>query len=391
MDLVERTINLIETNRERIITGKINCIPSPLENFTDDFPGVEQGTYYLVSGGAKASKSKFTNFIFLFNTILYVYDNPGMIRLKIFYALLEEKEVNIMLKFMSYVLATRCKTRVDIKTLKSIKRSRFASGELVSLIKSEEMMRIWHFFKDHITWIPDRNPTGIWNVLDKYAKDHGTIYTKIEEGFDKPKFDYYVPDDPDEYVLCIIDHIGLISTELQLDLRLSIKKLSEYLKIARNHYNYTPVVVQQQNSKTLSLDAFKADKVFPNQDGLLDCQDTSRDCDIFIGIVSPHAFDYKDFDGFNIEKLKGYGRWIKIVQGRDGEDGGSIGLYYDGATGFYYPLPRRDDILHVNEVYKLVEQRRKERFNRSPLSQQSNFFSNESVSDGTDIFAITNN
>ena len=110
-------------------------------------------------------------------------------------------------------------------------------------------------------------------------------------------------------------------------------------------------------------------------------------CDIFLGIISPWAFEYKDFDGFNMEKLRGYGRWVKVVQGRDGEDGGNIGLYYDGATGWYYPLPRRDDLFHVNEVYKLVEQRRAERFKKTPLAVQSNPFSNSSDSNEPDIFA----
>lgn len=358
MDIIERSINIIETNRERILNGKINCIPSPFKSFRYDFPGVEQGTYYLISGGAKASKSKFTNFIFLFNTILYVYEHPGLIRLKIFYALLEERDVSIMHKFMCYILFKKYKIRVDIKTLRSIDEGRVVDEDVVRIIKSEEMMAILRFFRDHITWIPDRNPTGIWRALDDYAHAHGKVHTKKEEGFSNPKFDYYEPDDPDEYVLCIIDHIGLISSERDWDLRISIKKLSEYLKIVRNHYNYIPVVVQQQNSETLSLEAYKANKVFPSQKGLLDCQDTSRDCDMFIGIVNPYSFEFHEFDGYNIDKLCGYGRWIKIVQGRDGESDASLGMYFDGATGFYGPLPNRSNIEELNRVYQLVQRNR---------------------------------
>lgn len=61
-----------------------------------------------------------------------------------------------------------------------------------------------------------------------------------------------------------------------MDLRNSIKKLSEYLKIVRNKYNYIPVVVQQQNSETLSLEAFKANKIRPTQKGLADSQDLPK-------------------------------------------------------------------------------------------------------------------
>jgi hypothetical protein len=124
MDLVERTIHTIEERKERIESGKINCIPTPLEKFKYDFPGTEQATYYLISGGAKASKSKFTNFIFLFNTILYIYNHPDLVRLKVFYALLEETQMNIMMKFMCYVLYVKYKMRVDIKELKCVEAGR---------------------------------------------------------------------------------------------------------------------------------------------------------------------------------------------------------------------------------------------------------------------------
>lgn len=251
MNLVDRSVKFIEERRQRLQDNKINCIPIPatLAPFKYDFPGTEQATYYLISGGAKASKSKFTNFVFLFNTILWLYDHPDLIRLKVFYALLEETQLNIMLKFMCYVLYVKYKIRIDIKTLKSIDNSRIVNSEVLKLIKSPEFQSILHFFDERVEWIPDRNPTGIFNTLERYAMSHGKVHRKWNEDLQKELFDWYEPNDPDEYVLCIIDHIGLISTERNFDLRESIKKLSEYLKIVRNKYGYSPVVVQQQNSR----------------------------------------------------------------------------------------------------------------------------------------------
>lgn len=100
MSLIERVLENAKERREKILSGKVNCIPSPFKTFRYDFPGVELGTYYLVSGGAKSSKSKITNFLFLFNSILYAYHHPELVRLKVFYALLEEKAENITGKFI---------------------------------------------------------------------------------------------------------------------------------------------------------------------------------------------------------------------------------------------------------------------------------------------------
>lgn len=51
MKLRERIINNLKERREKVLNGGINCIPSPFLRFREDFPGVEQGKIYLISGG----------------------------------------------------------------------------------------------------------------------------------------------------------------------------------------------------------------------------------------------------------------------------------------------------------------------------------------------------
>lgn len=357
MSLIQRVLENAKERREKILSGKVNCIPSPFKTFRYDFPGVELGTYYLVSGGAKSSKSKITNFLFLFNSILYAYHHPELVRLKVFYALLEEKAENITGKFICYllyVLSDR-KIRIDIKTFKSVDEDRILSPEILELLGTLEYQSILRFFEEHVIFIPDRNPTGVYHTLEKYAEANGTIHRKRVEGYEKEIFDYYEPNDPDEYVLCIIDHISLISCERGMDLRNSIKKLSEYLKIVRNKYNYIPVVVQQQNSESLSLEAFKANKIRPTQKGLADSQDPGKDCDVMLGITSPFSWELKEYLKYDITKLRGYSKFLEIVLGRDGESNAILGMYFDGATGYYAPLPKYDNIAELNKVYQLIQ------------------------------------
>lgn len=357
MTLIQRVLSNAKERREKILSGKVNCIPSPFKTFRYDFPGVELGTYYLVSGGAKSSKSKITNFLFLFNSILYAYNHPELVRLKVFYALLEEKAENITGKFICYLLyiLSDRKIRIDIKTFKSVDEDRILSPEILQLLGTLEYQSILKFFEEHVVFIPDRNPTGVYHTLEKYAEANGTIHRKKVEGYEKEIFDYYEPNDPDEYVLCIIDHISLISCERGMDLRNSIKKLSEYLKIVRNKYNYIPVVVQQQNSESLSLEAFKANKIRPTQKGLADSQDPGKDCDVMLGITSPFSWELKEYLKYDITKLRGYSKFLEIVLGRDGESNAILGMYFDGATGYYAPLPKYDNIPELNKVYQLIQ------------------------------------
>ena len=357
MSLIQRVLENAKERREKILSGKVNCIPSPFKTFRYDFPGVELGTYYLVSGGAKRSKSKITNFLFLFNSVLYAYHHPELVRLKVFYALLEEKAENITGKFICYLLyiLSDKKIRIDIKTFKSVDEGRVLSSDILELLGTLEYQSILKFFEEHVVFIPDRNPTGVYHTLEKYAEANGTIHRKKVEGYEKEIFDYYEPNDHDEYVLCIIDHISLISCERSMDLRNSIKKLSEYLKIVRNKYNYIPVVVQQQNSESLSLEAFKANKIRPTQKGLADSQDPGKDCDVMLGITSPFSWELKEYLKYDITKLRGYCKFLEIVLGRDGESNAILGMYFDGATGFYAPLPKYDNISELNRVYQLIQ------------------------------------
>lgn len=211
MTLITRVLNEAKERRQRILDGKVNCIPSPFNVFRYDYPGVEQGTYYLVSGGAKSSKSKITNFLFLFNTILYAYNHPDLVKLKIFYALLEEKAENITGKFICYLLykLSHGKIRIDIKTFKSIDKDRLLSNDILELLTTIEYQSILSFFEEHVEFIPDRNPTGIYHRIVHYAEANGIVHTKKVKGYDRERFDYYEPNNPDEYVLCIVDHVGL--------------------------------------------------------------------------------------------------------------------------------------------------------------------------------------
>ena len=56
--LRERVIAGLEERRERILNGDINCIPLPFKRFQSELPGVEQETYYLVSGGTKSAEMR---------------------------------------------------------------------------------------------------------------------------------------------------------------------------------------------------------------------------------------------------------------------------------------------------------------------------------------------
>jgi len=56
MSLYRRVYEDIQKRRNRVLSGKINCIPWGLPRFEKDLPGIEQGQYYLLTANSKVGK-----------------------------------------------------------------------------------------------------------------------------------------------------------------------------------------------------------------------------------------------------------------------------------------------------------------------------------------------
>lgn len=361
LDVVQRTLRGFRERKKRIVEGGINCIPSPFPGFRKDYPGVEQGKYYLISGAAKAAKSQLSNLLFLYSPLLYAYNHPDQVHLKIFYFPLEETDEKITARFCSFLLHTfsNHKYRCSPMVLNSINENETVPDEVLDLLDTEEYQNIFKFYLDHVEFKKDKNPTGCMKVITKYAEEHGTFHKKWDEKFKKEVFDYYEPNDPKEYVIIIWDHAGLTNLEKAdgrtLNLKECIDKLSSYFVDFRDKLHYTPVLIQQQNMDTISLDAYREKKIMPTLAGLADTKNPGKDCSMFIGVTNPWGFEIENYRLYNTKILGGYCRFMEIVLNREGSSNGYLPLYFDGAVNYFRPLPKADDKTQLNEVYKLID------------------------------------
>ena len=370
MKLKDRVLLNLKERRERLLSGKINSIPSPFIRFKDDFVGVEQGRYYLVTAATKAGKSQFASFMFIYNTLLYAYAHPEQVSVKIIYYPLEETPENVMERFMSYLLYTLSgfKIRISPQDLKSTDNTKPLSEEILNILNSEEYGEILQFFEDSITFSYSTNATGVWKECKKYAVENGTVHTKpikIKDDFGLTKeveaFDYYEPNNPNEYRIIFFDHLSLISTEKGMDLRQSMSKLSEYLVTLRNRYKFTPVVIQQQ-AMFENTDAFKLNKLTPSITNLADNKAIARDVDVCLALFSPFRYEIPEHHGYNIRMLKDNVRFLEVLLNRSGQSNGVVALYFDGAVNYFEELPKADDQIALNKVYKQIQSRKSKSF-----------------------------
>lgn len=361
--MIDRIINNLKTRRERVLSGEVNCIPSSFTRFREDFVGIEQGKFYLISGQTKSAKTQIATNIFLYNPLFYAYENPDKIHLKIFYFPLEESVENITLRFMSHLLAKYSDYRISPLDLKSTNEKKVVPLEALELLESEKYQNILNFYNNTVMFFEDRNPTGIQRQIKSYAEKNGTVHkkkitiTNKETGLSEERevFDYYEPHDPKEYVIIIVDHISLITPESNMDLRESINRLSEYMIMFRNRYNYIPVIIQQQGTETGNLEAFKNNKIRPTMSGLSDSKYTAKDCSMMLGITNPYSHELDNYLGYDIRKFKDSIRFLEVVLNREGQSNGIIALYFDGKTCTFRELPPPNDREALEKVYKYLD------------------------------------
>lgn len=370
MSLREEASKYIRERRQRLLDGGINSIPSPFVRFRNDFIGWEQGTYYLVTSFTKGGKTQLVSHL-LFDALLYCYYNEKRtgVSLKVLYFPLEETKLRIMLRFESWLLNrfTMGKVRVSPSDLKSSNNARPLSQEVIDLLESDEIVDILDYFEAHVIFSDESNPTGIYKFCREYAESHGKVTmkpAKYRDEFgqlrDAESFDFYTPDNPNEYVLCVVDTVNLLQLERGFTKKQTIDKLSEYNIILRDRYNQSPVAIQQQNTDNESVESIRFNRSRPTTAGLGDSKYTAHDANIVLGIYSPFRFGLDTYladehgIGYDIKKLKDNFRTIEVLVNRDGELGGIIGMLFDGATCTWVEMPKPSDTTEMNKVYQYV-------------------------------------
>ena len=262
---------------------------------------------------------------------------------------------------------TKGKLRVDPKSLRSV-RNPVSDGILGEVDGFED-----HFaeFEKTVTFIDDiKNPYGIYKFMKTYAEKNGTVHTKQKvftnnktgETYTQEIHDYYEPDNPDEYVIIIVDHASLLHPEKGQSLHAAVSKLSsDYFITLRNKYNYIPVLVQQQSASQESVENMKANRLKPTLDGLGDNKLTQRDADVVVGLFSPFRHKIKTYpekEGYDIMFFKDNIRFLEVLASREGGGNSICSLYFDGAVNFFKELPEPTDEKNIQKIKNFVKNER---------------------------------
>ncbi len=236
------------TFRERIqegLEGKYQGLANGFDRLNNHIFGIQRSCYTLIGGLSGSAKTTLVDFMLL--KALQDADKKG-IPINIFYYSYEIDEISKRANWLSMLIYVKHGIIVTPQKIKGMGDLRLTSEELI-LVESEtpELERLFN----KIMWRWETaNPTGLYKEWWSFMSDRGKFVKEPyldENGAPKERIVKFIPNNPEEYNIGVIDHIALMKLERGFTLKENLDKLSEYAVGCRNIFQMTFIFLQQFN------------------------------------------------------------------------------------------------------------------------------------------------
>lgn len=310
-------------------------------------------------------KSKLADYIFVYEPLFYMMEHPEL-KAKVLYFSLEMAAKEKYNEFLCHLLFRLDGIHTDTRELRSVDKP--CDPHIFELLESERYQRYIKAYENMVLFDDNtKNPTGINKKCRDYALKHGhmnfiTVQTtneltgEMESRKVVDPIKPYTQDNEDEYRIIILDNAANLSQEKGCkDQRETIEKMSKYCITLRKQLNYVVVLIQHQSQSQEGIDNIKMELTKPTASGLGDARTTVRDMNCLMGLYSPFKFNKREYQNYDITKLKGYCRFLEILEDRDyGANGFICPLFFDGATSTFKELPKSTETDKLEKYYRLI-------------------------------------
>lgn len=316
---------------ERGTKGLNEGIKTGIETFDKSFFGILPSSMYIICGGSGVGKSTLTDS----NFFLYPYFTTDK-NVKFIYFSFELSEIKKKIKWLNYIIAKEEGITIPEEVIGGYGDRKLTTYELELI--DRYLPKVEKIFEDIDFYADPINPTGIRAILYEYAEKNGKfIFDKSKpykdaNGKTQYPHEKWIPNDPNQRTVIIIDHIALATEEKGATTEKAIiDKIAVYMRWFRNMCGFTPILIQQFNNalQSINRDPRSQEYYTPQQVDMGGSSYTFREAEIVIGGINPGVFDIKKYHKYQILdvydvkgnlKIKGLGRgasfWF-IMKNRD--------------------------------------------------------------------------
>lgn len=341
------SFELLKQEVEKGLAGRNGGIPMGFDRL-NRYIGIRKSMYYLIGGLTGSGKTSFIDDAFVLNPVDWALSQEGRasgIKVKVWYRSMERSRTYKLAKWTSRKIFLDHGVIISVNKLLGWTEKMDKDEHDLFLSYEDYMNKL-----SEIVTIIDgpENPVGIAKDLKKYALERGEIVQ--QDDYNK----LYIPNDPNEITLVVIDHIGLLKTTRdQPTKKEAIDKMSDELRYARDFYGYSPVVVSQFNRSISNPIRIKNGDVEPQLEDFADSSSTQNDSDVCMALFDPMRYNVTDPSGYDLNKLKDeyggkYFRSLRVIKNSYGEDDIRIGLAFLGQIGMFKELKRRNQMTDID-------------------------------------------
>jgi len=337
------SFDLLRDEVAKGLADKNGGIPMGFDRL-NNYIGIRKGIYTLVGGLTGSGKTSFVDDAYVLNPFDWTLSPEGKksgIKIKFWYRSMERNRTYKYAKWVSRKIFTDQGILIPVPKLLGWK-DKLTHDEHDLFLTYEDYIKE---MEESITIFDGpENPVGIAKDLKKFAESKG----KIEQLDEYNKI--YIPNDPNEINIIVVDHIGLLKTTKDLpNKKATIDKMSNELRFARDFYGFSPVVVSQFNRDISNPLRLKNGDVEPQLDDFKDSSGPSEDADVVLALFDPMRYKVPDPSGYNLDKLvdeygNKYYRSLRLIKNSYGADDVRIGLGFCGQIGMFKELNRKKDM-----------------------------------------------
>lgn len=350
-----------------------------MANFIND---LQRRTYYLVGALPKSGKTAFIDKLFVLDPYIHEYSKGRNV--KILYFSYEIALIEKMAKFCAHFMFNKYGL-TDENGRPYSSSYVLSKGNLKCSDKNYQIIE--EIYHNEITGIfgkPNEdgsrsggmvqfyeepmNADAIKAEIISFAKGRGEFrkheYVLTDrDGTKKPAFKYtgYTPNDPDEMVFYIVDHLGKIKVGKEGE-KHEIDELSRHSVYIRNILNYSPVLVQQLNRNIDSVERqkFNGMDLGPSRTDFKNTGNPIEDANIVMALFNPFLYPqiakHPGDNGWDMRNLRDRYKSWHLLESRDTGGGVTIPMFFLGEIGDFHELPKdpNENYLQAQRLYDAV-------------------------------------
>ncbi len=389
MELITNVKQTFLENKQKILDGKLVGLPwyeifPRLGAHIPVLPPAGQVMFTANSGIGKSHSWVGMIFLTLYRLKKKYPDRKFPIRFLI--ALLEDTKEDFITRLFSSIMLLKHGIRADGLVLNS--RRGQALPKNIEDKLDDVGQEIEQLLADHCEIVDSiYNPTGIYKWARAVSNKLGTHHDKEmdfvnDEGqlYKHKVYSHYIPNNPDEQVILIVDNLNNLQTEKEdgkiLNDRETINKWTRKygrLQITK-HWKWTVVNILQQAADSEQAQfnnrgELVIERVKPSLAGLGNSKECQRDHWLIFGIFAPSRYGIAEYGGddstrgYDISRMKDAYRSLIILKSNISETNKEIPMYFDGAASIYKELPplsvlnNPDNRNITNTMYQQIETR----------------------------------